>query len=117
MIDLIKKYVENKIQLVKLEIIGAVANVAAGLISSFLLLIMGVFILLMFSLALAFWLATVFESEAIGFSIVGGIYTLFFIVYLVFIKDYIDIKVKDEIVIAALTGEKESEEFNENAEL
>ena len=60
MIDLFKKYVENRIELVKFNFIGAIANVAAGLVSSFLLLIIGIFILLMFSISLAFWLSTFF---------------------------------------------------------
>jgi len=117
MIDLIKKYVENRIQLVKLELVGIIANVAAGLISSFLLFIMGMLILLMFSLSLAFWLTGIFESEVIGFAIVGGIYVIIFVVYLRFSKKIIDTKVKDAIVIAALADEEEIPEFDESSEL
>ncbi len=117
MVDLIKRYVENRIQLVKLELIGVLANVAAGLISSFLLFIMGMLILLMFSLSLAFWLAQVFESEVIGFAIVGGIYTLVFFIYLRFSKKIVDKKVKDVIVKEALADEGVISEFNESTEL
>lgn len=117
MVDLLKKYVENRIQLVKLELIGVLANVAAGLISSFLLFIMGMLILLMFSLSLAFWLTGIFESEVIGFAIVGGIYAVIFIIYLRFSKKTIDAKVKDAIVEAALADEEEIPEFNESTEL
>jgi len=117
MVELIKKYVENRIQLVKLELIGVLANVAAGLISSFLLFIMGMLILLMFSLSLAFWLTGIFESEVIGFAIVGGIYVLLFIIYILFSKNRIDTKVKDAIIIAALADEEEIPEFNESTEL
>ena len=117
MVDLLKKYVENRIQLVKLELIGVLANVAAGLISSFLLFIMGMLILLMFSLSLAFWLTGIFESEVIGFAIVGVIYALIFIIYLRFGKKTIDAKVKDAIVEAALADEEEIPEFNESTEL
>jgi len=105
MIDLIKKYVDNRIQLIRLELINTVANVTAGLISSFLILIIGLFILMMFSFSLAYWLATVFESDAIGFAVVGGIYILIFIIYLVFSKDLIDKKVKDQIVKAVFDAE------------
>ena len=117
MVDLIKKYVENRIQLVKLELIGVLANVAAGLISSFLLFIMGMLILLMFSLSLAFWLTEIFESEIIGFSIVGGVYTLIFFIYLRFGKKIVDRKVKDVIVKEALADEEVISEFNESTEL
>lgn len=113
MIDLVKKYVENRIQLVKFNFIGAIANVAAGMVSSFLLLIMGILILLMFSIALAFWLATFFESEIIGFALVGVIYFVLLLIYTSFAKDKIELKVKDKIVEMALTDE---DDFNESIE-
>ena len=111
MIDLVKKYVENRIQLVKFNFIGAIANVAAGLVSSFLLLIMGIFILLMFSISLAFWLSTFFESEIIGFALVAVIYLVILVVYTMFAKDGVELKIKDKIVEAAL---KDDDDFNES---
>jgi len=113
MIDLVKKYVENRIQLVKFNFIGAIANVAATLVSSFLLLVMGMLILLMFSISLAFWLSTFFESEVIGFALVGLIYLIVLVVYAMLAKDRIELKIKDEIVQAALADD---DEFNESVE-
>ena len=113
MIDLLKQYVENRIQLVKFNFIGAIANVAAGLVSSFLLLVMGLLILLMFSIALAFWLATFFESEVIGFALVGLVYVILFVVYAAFAKDGIELKIKDKIVESALADD---DDFNESIE-
>ena len=113
MIDLLKQYVENRIQLVKFNFIGAIANVAAGLVSSFLLLVMGLLILLMFSIALAFWLATFFESEVIGFAMVGLVYVILFVVYAAFAKDGIELKIKDKIVESALADD---DDFNESIE-
>jgi len=109
MIDLFKKYVENRIELVKFNFIGAIANVAAGLVSSFLLLIIGIFILLMFSISMAFWLSTFFESEIIGFAIMGLLYFILLVVYTVFAKNSIELKIKDKIVESALSDE---DEFN-----
>ena len=111
MIDLVKKYVENRIQLVKFNFIGAIANVAAGLASSFLLLIMGILILLMFSISVAFWLSTFFESEIVGFALMGLIYLVILVVYAMFAKDGIELKIKDKIVEAAL---KDDDDFNES---
>lgn len=111
MIDLVKKYVENRIQLVKFNFIGAIANVAAGLASSFLLLIMGILILLMFSISVAFWLSTFFESEIIGFALMGLIYLVILVAYTMFAKDGIELKIKDKIVEAAL---KDDDDFNES---
>ena len=113
MIDLVKKYVENRIQLVKFNFIGAIANVAATLVSSFLLLVMGILILLMFSISLAFWLSTFFESEVVGFALVGLIYVVLLVVYALAAKDRIELKIKDKIVEAALA---EDDDFNESIE-
>jgi len=113
MIELVKKYVENRVQLVKLNLIGAIANVAAGMVSSFLLLVMGILILLMFSISLAFWLSTFFESEVVGFALVGLLYLLVFIGYAAFAKTGVEAKIKDKIVESALS---EYDDLSEVAE-
>lgn len=113
MIDLVKKYVENRIQLVKFNFIGAIANVSAALVSSFLLLVMGILIILMFSISLAFWLSTFFESEIVGFALVGLIYVILLVVYAMVAKDRIELKIKDKIVEAALADD---DDFNESIE-
>lgn len=114
MVDLIKKYVENRIELVKYNLIGAMANVAAGLVSSFLLLIMGILIVLMFSISMAFWLSTFFESEIIGFALMGLVYIIILVIYMFSAKDKVELKIKDSIVSSALSDEEE--EFNESVD-
>lgn len=114
MVDLIKKYVENRIELVKYNLIGAMANVAAGLVSSFLLLIIGVLILLMFSISMAFWLSTFFESEIIGFAMMGLVYVILLVLYVVIAKDKVELKIKDKIVESALSDDEE--EINESVD-
>jgi len=114
MIDLLKSYIENRVQLLKLELVSVVANVAAGLVSSFLILVMGMFILLMFSVSLGFWLAQLLDNDALGFAIVGGIYTLIFIIYLAFSKKAISRIVKDEIVQSALEADNELKNEDDN---
>lgn len=107
MVDLIKKYVENRIELVKYNLIGGMANVAAGLVSSFLLLIIGILVLLMFSISMAFWLSTFFESEIIGFALMGLVYVILLVIYLVSAKDKVELKIKDKIVESAMADDEE----------
>lgn len=107
MIDLLRKYIDNRIQLIKLELISALANVASGLISSFLLLGMGLIILIMFNFALAFYLGSLFENQALGFLVVGLIYVLFFILYYYFFRNTVDKNVKDKIVKTIFMADKE----------
>lgn len=116
MIDLVKKYIENRIELVKFNFIGAIANVSASLVSSFLLLVLGIFIILMFSISLAFWLSTFFESEIIGFALVGLIYVILLVVYTMVAKDRIELKIKDKIVERALSDDDDFNESNEYEE-
>lgn len=107
MIDLLRKYIDNRIQLIKLELISALANVAAGLISSFLLLGMGLIFLIMFNFALAFYLGSLFENQALGFLVVGLIYVLFFVLYYYFFRNTVDKNVKDKIVKIIFMADKE----------
>jgi uncharacterized membrane protein (DUF485 family) len=106
MIDLIRKYVDNRIKLVKMDLVNVLANLSAGLVSSFMILLLVTFIILMLSISFAFWMASFFDdSNTIGFLIVGGVYILLFIIYMVFSKDSIDTKVKDQIVKLAFKSE------------
>ena len=112
MIDLLKNYIEKRIQLIKLELIGVIANIAASIVNSFLALVFLLFILLMLSFSLAFWLSEIYESHKIGFAMVGVIYAALFVIYLIFFKNKIEIKVKDSIVKSSLTSEGNNETNN-----
>lgn len=107
MIDLLKKYIDNRLQLIKLELISALANVASGLISSFLLLGLGLFILLMFNFALAYYLGSLYENQALGFLIVGLFYVVLFVIYFFFVRNTMDKNVKDKIVKTIFMADKE----------
>jgi len=111
MIDTVKEYFEKRFQLVKLELIGISANIVSGLVSSFLLLILALFIICMFSFALAFWLGQLLDNTALGFAIVGLFCTLIFIIYIFISKDKVELKIKDQIVKAALSTEKKETEI------
>lgn len=106
MIDLLKKYIETRIQILKLELITVLANVASTLVSSFIILVFSLFILLMLTFSLAFWLSETLNSNTFGFAIVGGIYCVFFIIYLLYSKKLLERKVKDGIVSSALDSEE-----------
>lgn len=107
MLDLLKKYVEARIELVKMELITITANLAAVFVSSFIMLIFSLFILLMLSFSMAYWLSEVLNNFAIGFAIVGGFYTLLFLIYLVMARKKIELKIKNEVVSSALDAEEE----------
>lgn len=113
MIDLIRKYFEKQLELLKLESIVIVANITSSLASSLLLLVLGLLILFMFNFALAFWLGNLLGSIALGFLTVGLIYTAIFIFYLFVSKDKMELKIKDQIVKSALSPDKKNNQNNE----
>lgn len=105
MIDLVKNYFEKRFQLIKYELIGVFANVASSLVTSLLLLILALFILCMFSFALAYWVGQLVDNTALGFAAIGLFYTLLFIIYIFISKDKMELKIKDQIVKSALAAE------------
>ena len=108
MIDLIKTYLDKRVQLLKLELIDVFANLASGLATSLLLVVLGLFILLMFSFAFAFWAGQLLNNIALGFAVVGGLYTLLFIIYVFVSKEKIELKIKDQIVNAAMNADEKN---------
>lgn len=102
MFDLIKKYIDNKIQLVKLELISVSANLASKLISFFVIALFVVIIVILFNFAIALGIGQYFDNIALGFAIVGGVYLLLFILYYLFGRDKFSMKVKDYVVKTAM---------------
>lgn len=114
MVNSVKKYIENRIQLLKFDFINILANLSANLISSFFILIILVITFTLFSFSLAYLFGQYFDNTALGFASIGGVYVIIFIVYMLFFKKKIDKKVKDKVVQAAFDAEKEiKKEVNE----
>jgi len=109
MIDSLKNYIEKRFQLIKLELVGVFANMASGLVSSFIILIFLLFILMMLSFSLAYWFSEILDSFSLGFIAVAGIYLLIFLLYFFFGKSKIDKNIKDAIVQSALNQEEKIE--------
>lgn len=106
MIDSVKKYIENRIELLKLEFISVLANVSAKLINSFFISLFLVVICMMFSFSIAYFIGNYYKSTGLGFAAVGGIYFVVFLIYIIFIKKNIESKVKNVIINAAFNTKK-----------
>ena len=107
MVDLIKKYVDNKIQLVKLELISVSANLAAKLISFFIIALFVMIVVILFNFAIALGIGQLLDNIALGFAIVGAVYLLLFILYYLFGKDKMGAKVKDFVVKTAMGAQED----------
>ncbi len=84
--DLLKKYVSDRIALVKLLAIEKVSTIAAGVAAGVVLAILGLFFLVFLSITLGFFLAGLLSSNTAGFGIVAGFYLLLIIIIIAFGK-------------------------------
>ena len=76
--QLIADYVEARIELIKLDVFEKVAKVTAALFSSVVVALLGFFLLFFLSMSAGFYLARLFDSQAVGFLIVTSFYFLLF---------------------------------------
>ena len=69
-------YAEARWNMIAIEVADHTATIATSVVMGICLGILGLFFLTFLSIALAFWLADLTHSYALGFLIVGGIYGL-----------------------------------------
>ena len=107
--QLIADYVEARIELIKLDVFEKVAKVTAALFSSVVVALLGFFLLFFLSMSAGFYLARLFDNEAIGFLIVTGFYLLLFAIVISRKKDFME-KYFIDRVIGELTRKEEEDE-------
>jgi membrane protein YdbS with pleckstrin-like domain len=76
--------IERRLDYYKLEIIERIATSASTMITAFSLMLICSTVLIMLSLALAFFLSQLWNSYALGFLAISGIYALLAIFVIVF---------------------------------
>ena len=80
-------YVEDRIELLKLELQEDAATAAAKVVLFAIILIFGLFCLLFLSIALAILINNALDDDSIGYLIVGGVYLIFTLVAFVLKKN------------------------------
>ena len=106
--QLITEYFDARLKLIELEAFEKIAKVTAVLFSSLVVALLGFFLLFFLSMSLGFYLGKVFESMALGFLAVTGLYLLLFVLVLLMKKDLME-KFLIERIIGELT-KKEGED-------
>ncbi len=96
--QLIADYVEARIELIKLDVFEKVAKVTAALFSSVVVALLGFFLLFFLSMSAGFYLARLFDNEAIGFLIVTGFYLLLFAIVISRKKDFMEKYIIDRVI-------------------
>ncbi|HAC25849.1 MAG TPA: hypothetical protein DCE81_13130 [Cytophagales bacterium] len=79
-------YVETRLELFKLEIKEEVARAIAHLVVLVFLVLFGLMLLLFLSIGVAQWLNAYLGQTATGYFVVGGVYFLLFLLFIIFKK-------------------------------
>jgi len=98
--QLITEYFDARLKLIKLETFEKIAKVTAVLFSSLVVALLGFFLLFFLSMSLGFFLGKVFDSYALGFLSVTGLYLILFLLVLIMKKDLLE-----EFLIERIIGE------------
>ena len=107
--QLITEYFDAWLKLIKLEAFEKTAKVTAVLFSSLVVALLGFFLLFFLSMSLGFYLGKVFDSMALGFISVTGLYLILFVLVLLMKKDLLE-NLLIERIISELTKKEEDDE-------
>jgi len=107
--QLITEYFDARLKLIKLETFEKIAKVTAVLFSSLVVALLGFFLLFFLSMSLGFYLSKVFDSYALGFFAVTGLYLILFVFVLLMKKDLLE-EFLIERIIGELTKKEEDDE-------
>lgn len=107
--QLITEYFDARLKLIKLETFEKIAKVTAMLFSSLVVALLGFFLLFFLSMSLGFYLGKIFDSMALGFLSVTGLYLILFVLVMVMKKDLLE-KFLIERIIGELTRKEGDDE-------
>jgi len=107
--QLITEYFDARLKLIKLETFEKIAKVTAVLFSSLVVALLAFFLLFFLSMSLGFYLGKVFDSLALGFLSVTGLYLILFILVLLMKKDLLE-EFLIERIIGELTKKEDEDE-------
>ena len=84
LIDNLNKFMELKMEIYELKVKEQLVQIISSIATLTLILTLGIIMLFFFSLALGFYLNSLFESGFIGFALIGAFYLLIGVLLLVF---------------------------------
>jgi hypothetical protein len=105
----IVEYAELRMQVAKLSTYEIIAKASVGFISAFTLVILFFFFLFFLFLALGFYFGNHFQNNAIGFTIVAGIYLLLICIYLLIRTKLIEKPLSNKIIETLAQGDDEED--------
>ena len=105
---LVADYLSARIRLIRFEIFEKTAKISALLFSSLVIAMLGSMILFFLSIALGFYLGSLFNSYGTGFLVVTGFYVVLLLPFILFRKNWIEKTIVNKIIDQLM--EKEEDE-------
>lgn len=91
-------YVETKIDLLKLQAVDKTSEVTSSLVSNIVIGVLGMMMLIIFNIGIAFYLGEVLGRIYYGFFLVSAFYMLLTVLLYVFRKDWLKGPVQDQMI-------------------
>jgi hypothetical protein len=107
---LITDYFDARLKLIKLETFEKIAKVTALLFSSLVVAFLAFFLLFFLSMSAGFYLGKIFDSCALGFLAVTGLYLILFLLVLLMKKDLLENFLIERIIGELTKKEGEDEQ-------
>ncbi|RYF87406.1 MAG: phage holin family protein [Chitinophagaceae bacterium] len=98
--DHVNEYVQTTVQLYKAKATKGASNAAAGVTIGVLTVVLGLFFLAFLFTALAWWLADLLDSNALGFLCVAGFFLLLIVLIFALRKKVIVPMIRNAIISA-----------------
>jgi hypothetical protein len=105
---MVADYLAARLQLLKYDLYEKTAKITATLFSSLVIAMLSSMLLFFLSLALGFYLGSLFNSYGTGFLVVTGIYLLLLLPFLLFRKSLIEKSIINR-VLSQLTEKEEDD--------
>lgn len=106
------EYIQLRLELTKLNAFEKIAKILSYLMIAFFSAIFFLLALIFLSLMLSEYLNEIFQNKFLGYGITGGIYFLFFLIFLKAGKSFIGRRITDRII--QILFEKSNTESNSN---
>ena len=96
--DHLSEYVQTSVQLAKAKAVKGSSNAAAGAAIGIATVVLGIFFLAFLFTALAWWLASLLDSNALGFLCVAGFFLLLIVLIFALRKKVIVPMIRNAII-------------------
>ncbi len=88
--SVLKKYLHDRLSLIKLQAVDKLSRLVGALVIGVLLIVIGFVALLFISIMLGYYFSSLTGSNFIGFSIIAAFYVILFLLLIIFRKSLIE---------------------------